>query len=284
MKGKGWGAAIESTSESSKTNHLLLGSRACDLRPFPWKSSVQAACGAWLCCSTSFALLLHLQQMFKHLGPCPLHVLPSTGTLAPHGHLLWHGLAPVPVWSESCGHYSPVCSFRVYVQMLCKSCPVPCLILWWGWRTRPAPARYCPMLWGGFLVSDMSTSSKKLHTLLFLLDKAPALLCCPAWSWRRKGQGDRWQQHEEPGKLCAPKARHCWGSGVVVRLSCLRGICKHSNGVKNRHGTKAVCQPPHHEGRTLPFPLGLLSIQISFLANDFLGHVILAWSKSVMKH
>lgn len=186
-KGKGWGAAIESTSESSKTNHLLLGSRACDLRPFPWKSSVQAARGAWRCCSTSFALLLHLQQMFKHLGPCPLHVSPSTGTLAPHGHLLWHGLAPVPVWSESCGHYSPVCSFRVYVQMLCKSCPVPCLLLWWGWRTRSAHARYCPMLWRGFLVSDVSTSSKKLQTLLFLLNKALALLCCPAWSWRRKG-------------------------------------------------------------------------------------------------
>lgn len=92
----------------------------------------------------------------------------------------------------------------------------------------------------------------------------------------KERMGDWWQQHKEPGKLRAPEARHRWGSGVVVRLSCLRGICKHSDGVKTRHGTTAVCQLPHHEGRTLPFPLGLLSIQISFLANGFLGHVILA--------
>lgn len=110
-------------------------------------------------CSTSFALLLHLQQMFKHLGPCPLHVLPSTGTLEqqylPMATRFGMGWLLYLCEVERCGHYSSVCSFRVYVQMLCKSCPVPCFLLWWGWRTRPAHARYCPMLWGGFLVSDM---------------------------------------------------------------------------------------------------------------------------------
>lgn len=97
-----------------------------------------------------------------------------------------------------------------------------------------------------------------------------------------EGEDRRWVAvaGEAHWALHPRKAWHSWGSWVVTRFSCLCGICKHSDSVKTRHGTKAVCQLPHSEGGTPPFPLGFLSLQISVPANDFLGHVTPVLPKS----
>lgn len=71
----------EDFGDQQDLNHLLLGSRARDSRPFPWKSSHRAAPGARRCCSTSFALLLHLRQISNNLGLCPSGVSLITGSL-----------------------------------------------------------------------------------------------------------------------------------------------------------------------------------------------------------
>lgn len=38
------------------------------------------------------------------------------------------------------------------------------------------------------------------------------------------------------------------GSGIMVRLLCLSGICKNKDGVRTGPRTKAVCQLPCSEG------------------------------------
>lgn len=121
-------------------------------------------------------------------------------------------------------------------------------------------------------------SSRKLQTFLFLRDKAASPLHHPVWSRGRGGQETGWQWQEEPGGLCSPPGLAPLGKAGSS------GTCKRGGGVKTRHRPKALCQLPGSEGERHHSLLILRSLHISVPANDFLGCVILALSKFVMKY
>lgn len=164
--------------------------------------------------------------------------------------------------------------------MLSKTYPIPCFLLWLGWRTSLVHASYCLMLWGWIF----GTSSRKLQKRFYFC-WTRCHPCCAAQHEAVEGKDRRWVaaaqadwQALRPTKpSTAGEAGWWWDSPACY------GICSHSGGVKTGHETKDVCQLPCGEERTLLFPLGFLSLWISLPANDFLGHVILAWSKSVME-
>lgn len=220
--------------------------------------------------------------MFKHLGPCPSGVSLSTGSLEQQYHPMaaCFGIG----WLLYLCEVSTVAIKPLFRGHLLLSCPIPCFPLVVGLKDRTSPCQVLPnaLGGGGFLVGDVRANSGKLQPHLLLLGKAPSSLCLPAWSQGRGGQETGGSSTRSPAGSAPHRACHRWGSGVLGH-SCLGGTCKHGDGVKTGHGTKAVCQLPCGEGRTPPFPLDFLSLQISVPAIDFLGHVILALSKSVIK-
>lgn len=124
-----------------------------------------------------------------------------------------------------------------------------------------------------FLVGDLCASSRKLRTLISARQAAvPAVPPCLELGRERQETGGSSMK-----SLAGSVPHGTWhplGSGIMVGLLCLCGICKHRDGVKTGPTTKAVCQLPCSEGRP-PFPCGFLSLQISVPANDFPGHVML---------
>lgn len=153
-----------------------------------------------------------------------------------------------------------------------------------GVKDQPSPCQLLPDALGWIFGRWCVQAAKSCKNTFISAgqDAIPAVL--PSIGLWKGRIGDEWQQHKQTGRLCTPRGPALLGkqSGWWGSPACY-GICSHSDGVKTGHGTKDVCQLPCGEDRTLLFPLGFLSLWISLPSNDFLGHVILAWSKSVTK-
>lgn len=124
-----------------------------------------------------------------------------------------------------------------------------------------------------FLVCDLCASSRKLHMLISARQATvPAVPPC-----LELGRGRQKTGGSSMKSLAGSVAHGTWhplSNGIMVMLLCLCGICKHKDGVKTGPRPKAVCQLPCSKGRP-PFPLGLLSLQISVPADDFLNYIML---------